>query len=343
LTNEYGTQALHVGAAHIAVIDADGHTQPGSDHALSFGGLNATYVPAGAPMLTDPIDLTVAPLSSLSVSLYLPEETGPCTCHPAALQSMMVSGDGDFTGKDFSAAQTLQSRAFVSSVELETTQAPGTIVVFGDSISDGVGSTPDANHRWPDRLAARLAARRKSGAYGIANAGISGNRLLNDGAGQAALVRFDRDVLAVPGVTHVIVFEGINDIGLSYGKFEGPLAELFRKLAPVRKATARDLIDAYRQIIARAHAKGLKVIGATLTPYEGAGYYAPEGEEVRQAVNQWVRTGGAFDGLIDFDSVMRDPAHPTRITEGFHPGDHLHGTDAGYEAMANAVDLSLFK
>ncbi len=189
----------------------------------------------------------------------------------------------------------------------------------------------------------RLAASRKSAAYGIANSGISGNQLLNDGAGQAALVRFDRDVLAVPGVTYAIVFEGINDIGLSYGKFAGPMAAYFSKRAPARKTTAEDIIAAYRQMIARAHAKGIKVVGATLTPYEGAVYYASEGEAVRQAVNKWIRSGAAFDGVIDFDAVIRDPAHQSQIANGFHPGDHLHGNDAAYEAMAKAIDLRLFK
>ena len=341
LTNEYGAHALTIGAAHVALLDAHGDAQPGTDRVLSFNAQPTARIPAGAPLVSDPVDLAVPDLATLEVSLYLPEETGPCTCHPAAMQSMLVSAEGNFVGQHFPAAQTLPTRAFVAAVEVENAHAAGTIVTFGDSITDGVGSTPDANHRWPDRLAERLAAAHR-GPYGIANAGISGNQLLSDGAGQAALVRFDRDVLAVPGAKYVVILEGINDIGLSYGVATGPFADYFRKSKPAKPVTADDLIGAYGQLIARAHSKGLKVIGATLTPYKGALYYAPEGEAIRAAVNKWIRTGGAFDGVIDFDAVMRDPTDPTQIADGLHPGDHLHGTDKGYQAMAGAIALSLF-
>jgi lysophospholipase L1-like esterase len=341
LTNEYGRQPLHIGAAHLAIAAADGRIQPGTDHLLTFAGQASTYVPAGAPLLSDPVEVPVPPLSTLAISLYLPEETGACTCHPASIQTMYVSGEGDFTAGELTGATKLVTRAFVSGVEVENTDVGGTIVVFGDSISDGVGSTLDANRRWPDRLAERLNGK-GGAAFAIANEGISGNRLLGDGAGQSALARFDRDVLATPGAAYVMLFEGINDIGLSYGNFQGPMAEVFKRSVPARKSTAQDLIEADRQLIARAHAKGLKVIGATLTPYEGAAYYSPEGEAVRQAVNQWIRTSGAFDGVVDFDAVVRDPAHPAQFAAGMS-GDHLHGNDAGYEAMAHAIDLRLFR
>jgi lysophospholipase L1-like esterase len=209
--------------------------------------------------------------------------------------------------------------------------------VLGDSISDGMGSTVDANRRWPDFLANRL------NGWGVVNMGISGNRVLNDGAGESALARFDRDVLATPGVKAVILFEGVNDLGISYGRFEGALADTFKSLVPANKATAESMIAGYRQLIARARSHGLKVFAATITPYAGSGYYSEEGEAVRQAINTWIRTGKEVDGVIDFDAVIRDPANPKRIKEGFHPGDYLHGTDAAYQAMAAAVDVALLK
>jgi lysophospholipase L1-like esterase len=173
--------------------------------------------------------------------------------------------------------------------------------------------------------------------------GISGNRVLGDGAGQSALARFDRDVLATPGARMVIIFEGVNDLGISYGNPQGPMAERFKALAPASKVTAEQMIAGYRQLIARAHVMGLKVLAATITPYGGAMYFSPEGEAVRQAINSWIRTGHEVDGVIDFDAAIRDPAQPVQIKDGFHFGDHLHGSDAGYAAMAAAIDLSLFK
>jgi lysophospholipase L1-like esterase len=217
------------------------------------------------------------------------------------------------------------------------------VVVLGDSISDGVGSTPNANRRWPDLLAARLAGAQPRENWGVANQGISGNRILEPGAGESALTRFDRDVLGQAGVTHVIVFEGVNDLGLSYGVPEGPMAEIFRNMMPKDKATADRLIAGYRQLIARAHSHGIKVLGATIAPYEGASYWSAEGETHRQAINRWIRGSGEFDGVLDFDAAFRDPAQPRRMREGLHAGDHLHGSDAGYEAVAKSINLGLFR
>jgi lysophospholipase L1-like esterase len=337
LSNEYGTRALVIGKATIAVANSAGEVQPGTVHALSFAGKPGATVPPGAPLLSDALELQVAPLSSLSISLYFPEDTGPCTCHQTGMQTGYVSEPGDFTGTgQFPVHEKIETRAFISGVEVET---PGkAVVVLGDSISDGVGSTPDQNRRWPDHLAERLA---KHSSWGVVNMGISGNRVLSGGLGDSALTRFDRDVLSVPGAAYVIVFMGVNDLGMSYGHAEGPMAEAFKALRPPHPVTSEAMIAGYRQLIERAHAKGLKIIGATITPYGGAAYYSAEGEQIRQAVNTWIRTGRAFDGVIDFDAVIRDPADPTRIKEGFHMGDHLHGSDAAYDAMANAIDLSL--
>lgn len=342
-TNEYGAKPLLINAASVALADAKGAVQAGTERRLTFAGKDTALIPAGAPLLSDPVSLPVKALSSLSISLYLPEDTGPCTCHAVGMQTAYVSDAGNFTGKPFAAKQTIQSRAFISGVEVETSRPAKAIVVLGDSISDGVGSTLDANHRWPDLLAERLAARDSRTAWGVVNLGISGNRVLNDGAGDSALARFDRDVLAVPGAAYVIIFEGVNDLGISFGDFTGPMAERFRSLMPAHKATAEAMIAGYRQLIERAHAKGLKVYGATIAPYEGAGYYSPEGEAVRQTINKWIRTGGAFDAVLDFDAVLRDPAKPAQMANALQSGDHLHGSDAGYAAVAQSIDLALFK
>jgi lysophospholipase L1-like esterase len=339
-TNEYGTKPLAIGAAVVALSDEKGNIQPGTERRVLFSGQPGISIPAAAPFLSDPVDLPVKSLSSLSISLYLPEDTGQCTCHQVGVQNTFVSDSGDFTAKAFTPQQTLQARAFISGVEVETRKNARAVVVLGDSISDGVGSTVDANHRWPDLLANRLNAK-SADTWGVVNMGISGNRVLSDGAGQSTLARFDRDVLATPGAKVMIVFVGVNDLGVAYGNVKGPMAALFK--APPQKVTADSMIAGYRQLIARAHSKGLKVLGATITPYGGALYYSPEGDAVRQAINSWIRTGHEVDGVIDFDAVMRDPAQPTQIKDGFHMGDHLHGSDAGYAAMAAAIDLSLFK
>ncbi|HTV80271.1 MAG TPA: SGNH/GDSL hydrolase family protein [Steroidobacteraceae bacterium] len=340
-SNEYGTKPLVIGRARVAVADEHGNAVSGTERDVLFSGRPTTTIPAGAPFLSDPIDLPVGALSSLSISLYLPEATGPCTCHATGMQNAFVSDTGDFTGKAFTPKQTVQLRAFISGVEVHTGAEARAVVVLGDSISDGIGSTVDANHRWPDLLADML--ERAKDPWGVVNMGISGNQLLSDGAGQSALARFDRDVLSVPGVRTVIIFEGVNDLGISYGHFEGPMAAAFKSSFSGTRATRDSMIAGYEQLIARAHARGVKVLAATITPYEGASYYSAEGEAVRTAINTWIRTAHKVDGVIDFDAAMRDPARPTQIREGLHAGDHLHGSDAGYRAMAAVIDLALFK
>ena len=334
VSNEYGSEPLAIGAVHIAVAGENGAIRPGTDHVLSFSQHPTTLIPPGAAMLTDPVDMDVAPLSSLAVSLYLPTDTGPCTCHQVAAATGYLSDRGDFTGAEqFPAQSTFLYRAYLSGVEVRTALPASAIVALGDSLSDGAVSTPDANRRWPDRLAERLNAR--SGAkhaWGVVNEGISGNRLLADGAGQSALARFDRDVLSAPGVRYVVLMLGVNDLGVAFGPTAAPGSTLLPE----------DIIAGYRQIIARAHAHAIKVYGATLTPYEGASYWSPTGEAYRQDINSWIRGAGAFDGVIDFDAAWRDPAHPTRIRDGLHAADHLHGTDAGYRALGDAIDLKLF-
>jgi lysophospholipase L1-like esterase len=342
-TNEYGTKPLAIGGARVALADETGAIQAGSERVLTFDGKHSVDIPAGAPYLSDPVDLMIGNLATLSISIYLPEATGACTCHATGMQKAFVSAAGDYTGKTFEPEQTMESRAFLSGVEVEVSREARAIVVLGDSISDGVGSTVDANRRWPDLLADRLDAKTKTG-WGMVNMGISGNQVLADGAGQSALARFDRDVLAVPGARVLVIFEGVNDLGVAYGQGEGPLADALKGWRPARKPTAESLIAAYRQLIARAHAHGLKVLVATITPYGGAFYYSQSGEAIRQTVNAWIRSNNReADGMLDFDKAIRDPADPTQIREGYHPGDHLHGTDVAYAAMAAAVDLSLLR
>jgi lysophospholipase L1-like esterase len=245
-----------------------------------------------------------------------------------------ITDSGDETsGATLADAEELHSRLFLTDVEVEAVAPAQTIVAFGDSITDGHQSTHDANHRWPDLLAARLQAAPGTASIAVVNSGISGNRILHDNLGPSALSRFDRDALEKTGVRWIVLLEGINDIGASS-----------QPPTPQDDVSASQIIDGLRTLIARAHAKGIKIYGATLTPFAVAEwpYYTPEGEVKRQAVNAWIRSSGAFDAVIDFDKITRDPAHPTRFLPAYDSGDHLHPSDAGYKAMADAVDLGLF-
>lgn len=331
LTNEYGVKPLAIGAVRLALVDADGADVPGSTREVRFANAVATFIPPGAPLLSDSVDLTAPRLARLRVSLYLPGQSGPCTCHMSGQEFVAVTGPGDLTEQP-TAKPTgpAQYRAFLSGVEVEPGTPGRVIVTLGDSITDGYQSTPGTDRRWPDRLAERLAARYPKRTFGVVNAGIGGNRMLSDpviaSMGQSALTRFDRDVLSVAGVTDVVVLEGVNDLG-----------------ARVGRPSAEDLIAGYRQLIARAQARGLRIIGATILPYEGAGYFSAEGEATRQDVNAWIRGPGRFDAVIDFDAAIRDPAKPSRMRADWHAGDWLHPNDAGYRAMGDAIDLTLFR
>jgi lysophospholipase L1-like esterase len=338
LSNEYGEHPLVIGAAHVALAGEKGAIVPGSDRALTFSGNPSVTVPPGAPIVSDPVDLAVVPLGSVAVSLFLPEITPTTTWHNDARQTAYISGEGDFAGAaSFEPAQTIQSRIFLSGILVDAPPDARAVVLFGDSITDGDGSTLDTNHRWPDFLAARL---NKAGTrVAVLNEGISGARVLRDRMGDNALARFDRDVLSHPRADTVVLMMGINDIG-----WPGTLLVPEGEPAP----SAEDVIDGYEQLIARAHAHGMRIIGATLTPFEDTfhghplyGYYDEAKEAKRQAINQWIRSSGAFDGVIDFDAVARDPANPRRIRAEYDKGDHLHPNDAGYKALAESVDLRL--
>jgi lysophospholipase L1-like esterase len=331
LSNAFGSAPLEIGAAHVALRERDAMVKASSVKPLTFGGKTTGRILPGATMVSDAVELTVPSVSDLVVDLFLPGELGtgpsPVTTHNGASQTNYLSGTGNHSGEP---AMTVERTAgawfLLARVEVASGSGSGAVVTFGDSITDGARSTLDTNSRWPDYLARRLAAR-KGKTLGVLNAGISGNQVLGDGAGVSALARFDRDVLMQTGVTHVIVMEGINDIGIARSN---------------PTPSADDLIAGHRQLIARAHARGLKVYGATLTPFEGAAYWSAEGEAKRQALNQWIRTSGEYDGVIDFDQVTRDPAAPTKFLPAYDSGDHLHPGDAGYKAMGEAVDLKLF-
>jgi lysophospholipase L1-like esterase len=327
LSNVFGSTPLVIGAAHIAMRDQDSAIVPASDRALSFSGHPTAWIPPGAIVISDAADLDVTLASDLAVSIYIPDTTATDTMHAVGLHTTYISKEGDATGQTAIAdGTTSQSFYFLTNVDVAAAPGAAAIVTFGDSITDGAVSTPNTDHSWPSFLFRRLAA---SGGANIAvlNQGISGNRLLRDGAGVNALARFDRDVLAQPGVKWLMILEGINDIGLS---------------SATDPVTADDLTAALKQLIERAHEHGIKVIGGTLTPYEGAAYARESGEQTRMAVNQWIRTSGAFDAVVDFEAAERDPEHPKQFRPGFNNGDHLHPNDAGYQAMADAIDLSIF-
>jgi len=346
LSNEYGSAPLLVGSVTVATPNDATGMKPSSMQTVTFGRRNSVTIPAGAPVLSDPVNFVVGSGAEMSISLYFPKRIATPTLHALALKRAVVSQHGDHTRSErIEGGATTESSILVTAVLVPAQPSQRLVVAFGDSITDGDGSTVDADHNWPSDLIRRLGKMREGSKLAVVNEGIAGNRLLGEGFaasfGASALARFDRDVLALPGVTHVVLLEGINDVGFPGAKLGG------RYLAdPADVRTPEELIDAYRQLISRAHAQGAKLIGATMTPFEGLdlpGYYSESKEATRQAVNKWIRTSGAFDGVIDFDTVLRDPEHPSRLLARFASQDHLHPNDAGYEAMANAIDLTLFQ
>ncbi|MGA0602146.1 SGNH/GDSL hydrolase family protein [Caulobacter sp. KR2-114] len=336
LTNEYGAKPVTIASAHIAIATGVGaQIQTPSDRQLTFNGKAVVTIPAFSSVVSDSVDVPVPNLSTLAVSLYFPGPSGDATSHFFGLQTAYVAAGAQTSAADLPGAATLTERPFVSAIEVGVAKKTKVIAAIGDSITDGFGSQMGANHRWPDHLAERLVARKAPTYFAVINTAISGNRLLHDFIGPNALSRLDRDVLAQSGVSHLIVLEGVNDFG-----FPGA-----RKLLD-EEVTADDVIMAYRQIILRAHAHGIKVIGATLPPFgpipSRPGFYSEASAAKRVAVNAWIRSGRAFDGVIDFDAVLRDPKDPTRLNPLYDSGDHLNPNDAGYKAMADAIDLKLF-
>lgn len=338
VSNTFGTQALKLGSAAVALQAEEAAIKPGSSHALTFSGEKGITVPPGATVLSDPVKMDVPAFTNLSVSLYFPDGNGPANMHGTAIQTNYVSEPGDHVAEaSLPVASKMPSSAFLSGVEVMAGKGARTIVAFGDSITDGMGSTSNANHRWPDLLAQRVAKDLK-GKVSVINEGISGNRVLHDVAGQNGIARFNRDALSWPNVTHIIVLLGINDIG-----FAGTPAGTFPKGVDTSAVTAQEIIAGHRQFIAKAHARGIKVIGATLTPYGGTRFANDKGEAIRQAVNKWIRTSGEYDGVIDFDAAARDPKNSFKLRSDFQSGDWIHPNDAGYQAMVKSIDMSLLK
>jgi len=364
ISNTFGDQPLLIGAAHIARRLAEAEIDPASDRALKFHGSPSNAIPPHAMMVSDPVDLDVPALSDLAITLFLPETAALTTSHILAKQTNYVSAEtGDVTAQaKFPVAKTITSWPFLTGVDVETSTHGASIVALGSSLTDGDGSTRDTNRRWPDVLAERLQkAGGEAAELGVLNEGIIGNRLLSDtqsprqaggppplGAvfdelgpalGQSGVARFERDVLAQAGVKYVILALGVNDM-LFPGAF----------IPQTETVTAQDLIKGNRLLIARAHKKGIRIIGTTIPPFEHALFrnpfydhlYSPENEKIRQEVNAWIRTGGEFDGVIDFDEAVRDPDHPTQILPAYDSGDHLHVNNAGNVAQGNSISLALF-
>ncbi|MFF0222021.1 SGNH/GDSL hydrolase family protein [Streptomyces sp. NPDC004629] len=326
LSNRLGTSPLMLGAVTVALRGAAGpDAVPGTMRTVTFGGAPTTVVPAGGDLVSDPVPLAVPAAADLLVTVHPPTDGGPATYHRTALRTSYVAPQGagraaDVDGSAYTA--TTSHWYYVTGVDVLVTGGAGSVVAFGDSLTDGTGSTPDADRRWPDRLAERLRPHR----LGVLNAGIAGNRLLRDGTGPSALSRLDADALSRSGARVLIVFEGINDIN--------------------GRPQANDVADfeaAYRAIVSRAHTLGIRVVGATLTPYGGHGAFTAAREDVRQRINAFIRTGGAFDAVADFDAAVRDPAQPRRIKPAYDPGDHLHFNDAGMRALADAIDLGTLR
>ena len=346
LSNEYGSSPLLVDGVTVADPKDPASIEPGSIQAVTFAGKNSITIPAGAPAMSDPVAFSAAYGAEISISLYFPKRVTTPTWHALALKRAVLSRPGDHTRDEkIQAGTEASSSIFVTAVLVPAQPSKHVIVAFGDSIVDGDGSTAEADRNWPSDLIRRLGKTPDGSKLAVVNEGIAGNRLLGNGPiaslGVSALARFERDALSTTGVTHIVLLEGMNDIGFPGAKLgELSLAD------PSAVRSAEDLIGAYQQLIARTHIHGIKLIGSTMTPCEGVdipGYYSDMKEATRQAVNNWIRNSRAFDGLIDFDSVLRDPDHPSRLLPRLASEDHLHPNDAGYQAMADAIDLALFQ
>ena len=340
-SNFFGRQSLEIGSAHLALRRNDSTILPSSDRALTFGGATGISIPSNAFVLSDPVKLAVPAESDLAISIFLPHVTTAAGFHSFALQTSYVGAGDQTAAPSVASPRAISSWIFLAGVDVSAPLSAAAIAVFGDSRVDGDGSTPNANRRWPNVLAKRLS--QQGLPLGVLNAGIIGNRILHDAPpvavelGVNGLARFDHDALDQPGVKYVIILEGIVDIGLPG-----------TPVAPASEAVSiDDLIAGMKQLIERAHDRGMKVFGATQTPFSGAtaipGIFSAEKEEQRKALNQWIRSSHDLDGVIDFEKVVLDPANPEKVRPAFDSGDHLHPNDAGYEAMANSIELSLFR
>jgi len=329
LSNQFGTRPVTFGPVDVGISAGGPFVVTGTSHRVTFAGSTSVTIAPGAAAVSDPVTMTVPAQTNLAVSLYTSGPTGPATYHSDAQQLNYVSGPGDYADSESAAGFTGTSQHWYFLDEVDVQAGPatgGAIVAFGDSITDGYRSTVGADDRWPNDLARRLLASPPGRVHPVVDEGISGNRVLagSDVFGVSGQARFLRDAVDVPGARYIVLLEGINDIGFTL-------------------TSAAQIIAGYENLIAAAHAAGLKIFGATLTPFQGSGYYSAPREAEREAINHWIRTSGAFDGVIDFDQAVRDPADPLRLLPAYDSGDHLHPDDAGYQAMANAVNLALFR
>jgi lysophospholipase L1-like esterase len=338
VTNVFGTEALQFTSVHIArpLSSSFAAIDPASDRPLTFAGQPAVTVPPGAEFVSDPVDYPMGPLSDLAVTFHLDLPPARETGHPGSRATSYYAHGDAVSAATLGDARHVDHWYQLSGIDVEDAPGAGSVVALGDSITDGHGATTNGNDRWTDVLAARLQKSLATRNLGVSNQGIGGNHLLTDGLGPNALARFDRDVLAPAAVRWVIVFEGVNDLGGLSRNGEVPPAQ--------HAALVQDVIAAYDQMILRAHAHGLRIYGATITPYSGSTYYhpGPMSEADRQQVNRWIRAERHFDAVIDFDSIVRDPDHPDRLLPAYDCGDHLHPSPAGYKAMGNAIALELF-
>jgi lysophospholipase L1-like esterase len=332
LTNEFGLDPLTIGAAQIALSADAGTITPGTAAPITFSGKPSVIIPPGALIVSDPVSLKVAPAANLAISLFIPDQpVNQLTLHPFADQTNYLAPGNVVSAPSLDTPKTFFTWDFLKGVDVTADNKGAAIVTFGDSITDGAHSTRDANARWPDILAQRLQANKKTSNLGVLNQGIGGNRILHDNTGPSALARFDRDVLAQTGVKYLVIMESINDIGHATDPAK-----------PYDVVTADDLIAGLTQLATRAHTHGIKVYGATLTPFVGAKYQSADGETMRQTINTWIRSTNQLDGVIDFDKVTTDPTHPGMFLPLDDSGDHLHPGDAGYKAMGESIDLKLF-
>ena len=341
LSNEFGSAPIVIDAAYVALAGEDGAIQPLTSRPLTFGGEVTASIAPGAPLFSDPVELATLPLSRLALSFYVSGHFPVETHHYEAQQTTFISIPGNFAASELlPLQQTTTSRYLASAIYVDAKEGSRAIACFGDSITDGYGSQIDGDRRWPDVLGERLRAGPTTQDVAVLNLGIGGNRLLSNRRGAKALERFDRDVLTLPRISHLVIMEGVNDIGWPNTALAGA----------DQVVTAKEIISAIRQLAARAETAGIRVILGTLTPFEGTrsespvgDFYTPEKEKVRAAVNAWIREAEGVHGLVDFDAAVRDPARPTRLLPAYDCGDHIHPSDAGYRAMAQAIDLALFE
>jgi lysophospholipase L1-like esterase len=332
LSNAAGIAPVRVGEVHVALHERDSEIIAASDRRVTFGGHPSFMVQPGALVVSDPVELPLPALVELAVSLYLPEANTAVTTHELGLNTTYVAGGNAAGDTALPRAATNLTYFWLAGVEVHAPASAGTILAFGDSITDGFSTTPNAHRAWPALLAAKLQSDRTTAHWGVVNAGISGNRVRRDLVGTSAAARFDRDVLGRAGVRWVVLFEGINDI--TFSALPG--------VPDSERTTADELIEALSQLVDRAHARGIKVLGATLMPMGGLWLHNAETERMRQNVNRWIRTGGKFDAVVDFDAVTRDPQQPERLRPDFDSGDRIHPNDAGNAAMAGAIDTAIF-